>query len=154
MQSSWQLGLVEHSNDLRKEPEVRDVQFRLIILEDLDAVLRLCEAEGWASYCTDRAAVWRAFTGPGVWTVVTVNGDNDVVGLAQMQSDGVIQAHLSLIAVDRVYGERGVGRQLVEEAFRRSGGTRIDLLSDTAAEFYRLYASGVAGISNLSIASF
>lgn len=118
---------------------MRDVQYRLISREDLDDVLRLCENEGWSSYCAGREAAWFAFTAPGVWTVVAVIGD-ELVGFAQMQRDGVIQAHLSLIAVDGSVRGQGIGRRLVEEAFRRSGGTRVDLLSDTAAEFYRRFS--------------
>lgn len=73
-----------------------------------------------------------------MWTIVAV-ADGTVAGFAQMQSDGVIQAHLSLIAVANTQRGKGIGRRLVEEAFRHSDGQRVDLLSDTAAEYYRSF---------------
>jgi GNAT superfamily N-acetyltransferase len=59
-----------------------------------------------------------------------------VVGFAQLQSDGEIQAHLSLIAVDKRHRRRGVGRDLIETALRIAGGQRVDLVTDTASDFY------------------
>ncbi len=44
-------------------------------------------------------------------------------------SDGEIQAHLSLIAVDSAYGRRGIARELIESALRVAGGLRMVLRS-------------------------
>ena len=72
-------------------------------------------------------------------TVVTVGG-GEVVGFVQVQGDGVLQAHLSLLAVDRRLRGRGIGRRLVEEAFGSSGARRLDLISTAGAEnFYRAF---------------
>ena len=123
----------------------------------LTDVLSLCRDEGWSSYADhpDRAA--RALTAPGVLCLVALDDGGGeggarragaprdagartlraVVGVAQVQTDGVIQAHLSLLVVARRARGRGVGRHLVAEALARSGAQRIDLLSEeAAAPFY------------------
>ena len=102
---------------------------------DLDGVVELCAAEGWPSYPEDRARALRALTAPGVTTVVAVDGAR-LAGFAQLMSDGEIQAHLSLIAVDRKFRRQGVARAMLREALARAGGTRIDLITDTAPDFY------------------
>ncbi len=63
--------------------------------------------------------------------------ENDrVVGFAQMQSDGELQAHLSVIAVDKDYRGRAIARELIGVALREAGGKRVDLLTDSAENFY------------------
>ena len=62
--------------------------------------------------------------------------ESEVIGFAQLQSDGEIQAHLSLIAVAPKARRRGVGRQLIVEALRAAGGLRIDLVTDHGDGFY------------------
>lgn len=104
--------------------------------EHLDGVLRLCAAEGWPSFPADAARALRALTAPGVKTVVALH-EGEVIGFAHVLSDGEVQAYLSLLAVDASWRRCGVGRGLVEEAFRRAGTKRLDLLSeDTAIDFY------------------
>ena len=51
-------------------------------------------------------------------------------------SDGEIQAHLSNIAVDRNHRRQGVARQLLDLAITHAGGVRIDLVTDSADDFY------------------
>lgn len=105
--------------------------------EHLPGVVALARAEGWgSSEDPDRARA--ALTAPGVTTIVALE-DGRVVGFAQLQSDGEVQAHLSNIAVDRRHRRRGTGRRLVEEALALAGGERIDLVSTEAGE--RFYAS-------------
>ncbi len=115
------------------------IDYAPIAREHLDGVIRLCEIEQYPSYIQDAERTWRALTAPGVCTVVAVQ-DGRVVGFAQMQSDGLIQAHLTLIVVDRDLRRRGIGAQLVREAFVRCGGQRVDLLSTEGADaFYRSF---------------
>ena len=107
--------------------------------EHLDGVVRLCEVEGYPSYTADRERTWAALTAPGVCTMVAV-APGGIVGFSQMQSDGVIQAHLSMVVVARSRRRSGIGRQLVKEAFRRCGGQWVDLLSTEDADgFYRSF---------------
>ncbi|MGH3146784.1 MAG: GNAT family N-acetyltransferase [Rubrobacter sp.] len=104
----------------------------------LSGVLALCEAEGWSSWGhPDRAR--GALEAPGVTTVVAAR-EGGVIGFVQMQSDGVLQAHLSYLAVDRRFRKQGTGRRLVEEAFLRCGAERVDLISTTGVEgFYESF---------------
>ena len=73
--------------------------------EDLDGVLRLCEAEGWPSFPADPERASRVLTAPGVTTVVAVD-DQRVVGFAQLFNDGELQAFLANIAVDAADARR------------------------------------------------
>jgi ribosomal protein S18 acetylase RimI-like enzyme len=113
------------------------VQFVPYARDHLAGVLQLCEAEGWPSLPADPERAARALAAPGVVTIVAVDG-GDVVGFAQLLTDGEIQAYLCNLAVASSLRRRGIGRRLVEEAFARSGAQRIDLLAvDESADFYR-----------------
>ncbi len=109
--------------------------FRRYSASDLPGVLRLCALEGWPSFAEDEARAQRALTAPGVTTMVAVEGEH-LLGFAQLQSDGEIQAHLSLIAVDPAARRRGIARELIALGLREAGGLRVDLLTDTADDFY------------------
>jgi ribosomal protein S18 acetylase RimI-like enzyme len=102
---------------------------------DLDGVIALCAAEGWPSFPEDPARALRALTAPGVTTVVAADGET-VIGFAQLLSDGEIQAHLSLIAVAQSHRRRGLALAMLREGLRRAGGIRIDLVTDSAPDFY------------------
>jgi ribosomal protein S18 acetylase RimI-like enzyme len=92
--------------------------------------------EGWNSYTADRTRAHQVFTASGVVSVVaTVAGE--VVGFAYCQSDGAIQAHLSLLVIDGRNRRAGIARALVAHAFTLLGSVRIDLVTDTAGAFYR-----------------
>ncbi len=109
------------------------------IEEHLDGVLRLCVAEGWPSFPDDPERAIRLLTAPGVTTVIALDNGN-VVGFAQLFSDGELQAFLANLAVDERCRSRGTGRALVTEALRLAGGERIDLLSeDEAVGFYERF---------------
>ena len=111
------------------------MQIRRYCPDDLPGVLRLCEAEHWPSFPEDPPRANLALTAPGVTTIVATDNDR-VIGFAQMQSDGQLQAHLSLIAVDKDYRGRGIARQLIGVALRQAGGQRVDLITDSAESFY------------------
>jgi ribosomal protein S18 acetylase RimI-like enzyme len=59
----------------------------------------------------------RLLTAPGVTTVVAVDNGN-VVGFAELFSDGELQAFLTSIAVNRRFRGRGIGGAHVEESLR------------------------------------
>ena len=84
--------------------------FVAIRREHLAGVIELFREERWPAFADDPEATWRAMTAPGVTTMVAVDGER-VVGVAQMLSDGQIQAHLSVIVVAEGYRRRGIGRR-------------------------------------------
>lgn len=114
------------------------MEYRRYAPGDLAGVLRLCEIEGWPSFPEDPARAARVLTAPGVTTLVAVE-DGRVAGFAQIQSDGEIQAHLSLLAVDPAFRRRGIARELVTLGLRQAGGLRIDLVTDSAEAFYAAF---------------
>jgi ribosomal protein S18 acetylase RimI-like enzyme len=101
----------------------------------LPGVLTLCEAEGWPSLPADPERAHAVLTAPGVTTVVALDGEL-VIGFAYLQSDGYIQAHLSMMAVHSDYRRKGIGRALLEYAAPLTGAQRVDLVTDTADGFY------------------
>lgn len=109
--------------------------------EHLSGVVEICQAIEWDNFHYDPDLTRKSLTAPGVTTIVAVEKGN-VVGFAQIQSDGVgRQTHLSLLAVDEEWRREGVARGLVEEGFRRLGAARMDLTSsDEALNFYRTFA--------------
>jgi ribosomal protein S18 acetylase RimI-like enzyme len=114
------------------------MECRPIRREDLPGVVALCEVEGWKSYVEDPERAWRALTAPGV-TCFTAVEAGEVVGFVQMQGDGEIQAHLSLILVARDHRRRGIATKLLRAAFEASGAERIDLATEADPGFYRSF---------------
>jgi ribosomal protein S18 acetylase RimI-like enzyme len=114
------------------------IAYQPIDRESLSGVVALLTAEGWASYTKDPEVTWKALTAPGVTTIVAKDVAR-IVGFAQMMGDGQIAAFLSLLIVDAEYRRQGIGRELIREAFTRTGGQRVDLLTDTAHDFYRSF---------------
>ncbi len=114
------------------------IAYQPIDRESLSGVVALCAAEGWPSFTKDPEVTWKALTAPGVSTVVAREGLR-VVGFAQMLGDAQITAFLSLLLVHPDYRRQGIGRALIAEAFRRTGGQRVDLVTDTAGAFYRSF---------------
>ncbi len=111
--------------------------------EHLSGVAGICRAIEWDNFHYDPDLTRKSLSAPGVTTIVAVTcGSEEVVGFAQIQSDGLgLQTHLSLLAVDGMWRRRGVARRLVEEGFRRLGAARMDLTSsDEALDFYRTFA--------------
>lgn len=112
------------------------MDIRLYETKDLEGVLALCELEGWPSLPEDPARADRALKAPGVTTVVATESGG-IAGFAQLLSDGEIQAYLAQISVHPDHRRKGIGRILIEGALRLAGGLRVDLLTDTAPDFYR-----------------
>jgi ribosomal protein S18 acetylase RimI-like enzyme len=115
------------------------MEYRPLQRQDLPGIVTLCKAEGWPSFVEAPDRAWRALTAPGVTTIVAVQGRR-VVGFVQLQSDGEIQAHLSLTLVAADSRREGIATQLVEEAFRLSGAKRLDVVTDRSPAFYRSFA--------------
>jgi ribosomal protein S18 acetylase RimI-like enzyme len=106
----------------------------------LEEVVALCAAEGWTDYAQDRERTHRVLTAPGVISLVAMDDDEaETVGFIQLQGDGELQAHVSLLLVRPEYRLRGVGRILLGRSLRESGCMRADVFiqGDDAAEFYR-----------------
>jgi ribosomal protein S18 acetylase RimI-like enzyme len=59
-----------------------------------------------------------------------------VVGFAQALGDGVLQSHLSFLAVHPDHRRRGIARLLTVATFQATGTKRMDLITDTAEELY------------------
>jgi predicted N-acetyltransferase YhbS len=100
---------------------------------NLAGVIALFAAQRW-SYAQDEQQTWRALTAPGSLTLVALAGAQ-VVGVAQLLSDGEIQALLSVLLVDQQHRRQGVARRLVEQARARTNGLRIEVIS-CADPFY------------------
>ena len=66
-------------------------------------------------------------------------GRGGATGFVQLQGDGELQAHVSLLLVEPEYRLRGVARLLLGRALRDSGCVRADVFvqGDDAAAFYR-----------------
>ena len=104
----------------------------------LDSTVALCTDLDWPSYVEPNAARI-AFTAPGSVTYVALDGDR-VVGLSHLLTNGVVHAHLSLVGVLPTHRRQGLGRELIQAAFRDSGAKWLDLWSDSdAIEFYRSF---------------
>lgn len=101
----------------------------------LQDVIDICIKQGWDSYSSDLERTHRVLSAAGVTTIVAVD-DGVVCGFAQIQSDGEIQAHLSVLAVKESHRRQGVGKELIAKCFRESGGVRLDLVTDGAQGFY------------------
>jgi ribosomal protein S18 acetylase RimI-like enzyme len=106
----------------------------------LAGVVALARALDWPSYCDDPDLTHRALTAPGSSVAIALDGET-VVGLAQVQGDGLVQAHLSLVGVLPDRRRCGVARELVRRAFTAAGGKWLDLAAEPGSEsFYRSFA--------------
>jgi len=100
----------------------------------LGGVLALCREEGWISFASDPDRAHRALTAPGVTTAVAVDDDRgEVLGFAQLLSDGEIQEYLANLLVAATRRRQGIARSLLEDVIGRAGGERVSLLSEEGA---------------------
>ena len=109
----------------------------------LDGLIALVP-EGWAEYTEDVERTARALSAPGVTTLVAL-ADTRVVGAIQVQSDGVVQAHVSMLLIHRQWRGRGLGSRLLREGLERAGGLRLDIRTRTEGYYERLGASRSLG---------
>jgi ribosomal protein S18 acetylase RimI-like enzyme len=109
-------------------------------------VIALLMREGWDGFSCDEERADAALSAPGIVAVVATSGDEEdtgqrlegagVLGFAYGQGDGVKQGHLSLIVVRADRRRQGIGRSLLCELAGRLRVERLDLVTDTAPEFY------------------
>jgi len=104
--------------------------------EDGDAagIARLSTTVQWPSL-TDPDVVRRVCTAQGAAAYVAV-AEGSLVGWAQALGDGVLQSHLSFVAVHPEHRRRGIARLLVTATFQATGTKRMDLITDSAQGFY------------------
>jgi ribosomal protein S18 acetylase RimI-like enzyme len=107
--------------------------------DDADDIARLSAIVDWPSL-TDPEVVRRACTAPGSWAYVAEEQGGPLVGWAQAVGDGVLQSHLSFVAVHPDHRRRGIGRLLVVATFQATRTKRMDLITDTAQSFYGSFA--------------
>jgi ribosomal protein S18 acetylase RimI-like enzyme len=110
----------------------------------LSGLIALVAAEGWTEYSDDVQRTYRALTAPGVTTLVVV-ADERVAGVIQVQSDGLIQGHVSMLLIDRKWRGVGLGSRLLREGLERAGGVRLDIRTRTEGYYERLGASRSLG---------
>ena len=110
----------------------------------LDGLIALIAAEGWTEYTEDAERTYRALSARGVTTLVAL-ADGRIVGAIQVQYDGVIQAHVSMLLIDREWRGRRVGSRLLREGLERAGGLWLDIRTRTEGYYERLGASRSLG---------
>jgi ribosomal protein S18 acetylase RimI-like enzyme len=110
----------------------------------LDGLVALVAAEGWVEYAQDAMRTYRAMTAAGVTTLVAI-ADGGVVGAIQIQSDGLIQAHVSMLLIDPNWRGGGLGSRLLRDGLERAGGLRLDIRTLTEGYYERLGASRSLG---------
>lgn len=100
-------------------------------------VAQLCTTVQWPSL-TDPDVVTAVCTAPGSSSYVALT-DGRVVGWVQVLSDGVLQSHLSFLAVHPDHRRRGIARLLIVATFQATGTRRMDLVTDSAAGLYESF---------------
>jgi ribosomal protein S18 acetylase RimI-like enzyme len=110
----------------------------------LDGLIALVAAEGWDEYTADVERTRRALIAPGVTTLVAIVGGR-VVGVIQLQSDGLIQAHVSMLLIDRKWRGYRLGSRLLREGLDRAGGLWLDVRTRTEGYYERFGASRSLG---------
>jgi ribosomal protein S18 acetylase RimI-like enzyme len=90
------------------------------------------------AFPSDPDRAHRVLTAPGVTTSVALDHDNgEVLGFAQLLSDGEIQAYLANLLVTVTRRGEGIARSLLSDVLGRAGGQRVSLLSEEdATGFY------------------
>jgi predicted N-acetyltransferase YhbS len=120
-----------------------DVSIEPFARAHLDGVIALVAAEGWSEY-EDAERTQRALSAPGVTTLVAL-AERRVVGAIQVQSDGVIQAHVSMLLIGREARGHRLGPRLLRAGLERAGGLHLDIRTRTEGYYERLGASRSLG---------
>jgi ribosomal protein S18 acetylase RimI-like enzyme len=102
-----------------------------------EGIAQLSTIVQWPSV-TDTVIVRQVCTAPGSTAYVAVE-DGTVVGWAQALGDGVLQSHLSFLAVHPQHRRRGIARLLTVATFQSTGSKRMDLITDSAEAFYESF---------------
>jgi ribosomal protein S18 acetylase RimI-like enzyme len=110
----------------------------------LDRLIALVAAEGWTEYSEDAERTYRALTAPGATTLVAIDNEQ-VIGAIQVQSDGVIQAHVSMLLIAPSARGMGLGSKLLRQGLERAGGLQLDVRTRTEGYYERLGASRSLG---------
>jgi GNAT superfamily N-acetyltransferase len=110
----------------------------------VDGLIALVAAEGWTEYADDVERTRRALTAPGVTTLVAIAGGH-LVAAIQVQSDGLIQAHVSMLPIARNSRGAGLGSRLLRVGLERAGGLRLDVRTPTEGFYERLGATRSLG---------
>ena len=110
----------------------------------LDGQIALVAAEGWTEYADHVERTYGALTAPGVTTLVAI-ASGRVVGAIQVQSDGLIQAHVSMLLIAGHARGLGLGAGLLREGLERAGGMQLDVRTRTEGYYERLGASRSLG---------
>ena len=121
-----------------------DVSIEPFAHAHLDGLISLVAAEGWTEYAEDAERTDRALSAPGVTTLVAL-ADGRIVGAIQVQSDGVIQAHVSMLLIDPEWRGRRLATRLLSEGLEHAGGLRLDIRTRTEGYYERLGASRSLG---------
>ena len=100
-------------------------------------IARLSTTVQWPSL-TEPATVRAVCTAPGSSAYVALV-DGTVVGWAQALGDGVLQSHLSFVAVHPDHRRRGIARLLTVATFQATHTVRMDLITDSAVPFYEAF---------------
>ena len=104
---------------------------------DAADIARLSTTVQWPSL-TDPDVVQRVCTAPGAVAYVAEE-EGRLVGWAQALGDGVLQSHLGFVAVHPDHRRRGIARLLVVATFQATRTKRMDLITDSAEEFYEAF---------------
>jgi ribosomal protein S18 acetylase RimI-like enzyme len=105
--------------------------------EHAAGIARLSTTVQWPSL-TDPDVVRRICTAPGSVAYVALQA-GEVVGWAQALGDGVLQSHLSFLAVAPEHRHRGIARLLTVATFQATHTLRMDLITDAADGFYESF---------------
>jgi ribosomal protein S18 acetylase RimI-like enzyme len=137
LQRSGQLPRTLHRRQVAMS-QAEDIRYEPFQEAHVGSVVELCRELSWKSY-SDAPTSLRVLSAPGAVTWVAHHGET-VVGLAHLLTDGLIQAHLSLVGVLPAYRRQGVARNLLREAFRAGGSKWLDLQTELGSEdFYRSF---------------